>query len=183
MRKLIYDINVTTDGIADHTAVIADDELHDFYAELLDNAGIVLFGRKTFKLLEDFWPAADKDPRSTKSMLRFADKINNIQKIVFSQTLNEVTWANSILVNSDAIEEIKKLKNGSGKDMFIGGISLASALMRQKLIDEFLFLLHPIIAGSGRRLWEGLEESCELKLVETRRFNSGTLVLHYLKNY
>ncbi|HSD64421.1 MAG TPA: dihydrofolate reductase family protein [Ignavibacteriaceae bacterium] len=183
MRKLIYDINITTDGIADHTAGIADDELHDFYADLLDNAGIVLFGRKTFQLLEDFWPEADKDPRSTKGMLHFADKINNIQKIVFSGTLNKVKWANSKLVNSDAIEEIKKLKNEPGKDILIGGISLASALMKQKLIDEFLFLLHPIIAGSGRRLWEGLEERVELKLVETRRLNSGTLVLRYLPNY
>jgi dihydrofolate reductase len=183
MRKLIYDINVTTDGIADHTAGIADDELHNFYADLLDNAGVVLFGRKTFQLLEDFWPEADKDPRTTKGMLRFADKINNIQKIVYSRTLNKVNWANSKLVNGDAVEEIKKLKKESGKDIYIGGISLASALMKQKLIDEFLFLLHPIIAGTGRRLWEGLEERIVLKLIDLQRLNSGTLVLHYLPNY
>ncbi len=183
MRKLIFAINMTIDGCADHTAVIADNDLHDFYADLLDNMDIVLFGRKTYQLLGDFWPVADKDPGSTKSMLHFASVINNKQKIVFSGTLNKAEWANTKLVKSDAIEEIKKIKKESGKDISIGGISLASALMKQKLIDEFWFLVQPIISDGGKHLWEGLNERIQLKLADTRKFNSGTIVLHYLKNY
>src|SRR5919106_465602 len=103
-RKIIFAINITIDGFADHTAVIADDELHDFYTDLLTTVDIVLFGRKTYQLLESFWPVAHEDSRSTKSMLRFADKINSIRKIVFSNALNEVHWSNTSLIKENMIE-------------------------------------------------------------------------------
>ena len=188
MRKLIYSINVTIDGYADHTAVIADDELHEFYAGLLRSMEIVLFGRKTYELLESFWPNAQQDPRSTKGMIAFADRINSISKIVFSNSLNRAEWNNTKLLKGNAVEEISKLKQQIGKNLSIGGVSLAAALMKENLIDEFYFLIHPIVLGKGRKLFsredgspEDLNLKSNLKLIDSKIFNSGVVVLHYQK--
>lgn len=181
MRKLIYSINVTIDGVADHTAVIADDELHDFYTDLLGTVDIVLFGRKTYQLMESFWPVADQDPRTTKSMIRFADKFNSISKIVFSKTLDKAAWNNTTLIKENAVEEVSKLKQQTGKHLSVGGISLASALMKAGLIDEYWFLVQPIISGKGRQLFEEMNTRHDLQLLDTIKFNSGVTALHYKK--
>jgi len=104
MRKVAFAINSTIDGYADHTAVVADDELHDFYTGLLKKAGTILFGRKTYQLMESFWLNAKDDPRSTKSMIRYADAVNPINKILFSRSLKTVTWQNSDICNTDVID-------------------------------------------------------------------------------
>jgi len=181
MRKLIFAINITVDGFADHTSVIADDELHDFYTDLLNSFDIILFGRKTYQLFESFWPTADKDPQSTKSMLRFADKINGLHKIVFSKTLHQVAWNNTKLVKDNVLEEITRLKQQPGKNLSTGGISFSSSLMKAGLIDEFWFLVHPIVSGSGRRLFNEIDIKAKLKLLETQVFKSGVVAMHYLK--
>ncbi|HEY6907101.1 MAG TPA: dihydrofolate reductase family protein, partial [Ignavibacteriaceae bacterium] len=126
--KLIFALNVTIDGFADHTEVIADEELHDFHTRLLDAVDTILFGRKTYELMESYWPNADKDPLSTRDMIDFANQINSMHKIVFSKTLTEVTWNNTDLVKTDMVEEVKRLKQQSGKVISIGGISAASEL-------------------------------------------------------
>jgi dihydrofolate reductase len=183
MRKIIFPINVTLDGYADHTSGIADDELHDFFTEQLGTTDTVLFGRKTYELMVDYWPNAANDPRTTKSELAFSEKYNSIRKIVFSKTLTKVEWSNTTLVNADIVEEVKKLKQQPGDDVFsIGGISAASALLNAGLIDELWILVHPILAGKGRSLFEDIHVTANLKLVETKTFNSGVVVLHYQKN-
>jgi dihydrofolate reductase len=179
-RKIIFAINVTIDGIADHTAVIADEELHDFHADLLDSVDTILFGRKTYELLAEFWPVAYEDPRITAGMIRFADKINPLPKIVFSRTLEKVSWNNTVLSKSDLIEEVRRLKKQSGKSLSIGGLSIAAELAKHDMIDEFWFLVQPMIIGKGKRLWEGLNKMMELKLVDTRTLSSGVVVLHYI---
>jgi dihydrofolate reductase len=189
-RKLIFAINITIDGCFDHTAVIADDELHDFYTNLLNNIDVILFGRITYQLMESFWPRAHEDPRITKSMLAFADKMNNIPKIVFSKTLTEVKWNNTKLIKGNLIDEVIKMKtiNPDGsKNISAGSISIASALMEKNLIDEYWFAIHLIILGKGKRLFEETHESFKennklnLKLVDTKIFKSGVVVLHYEK--
>ena len=97
MRKIVFAINSTINGNADHKNGIPDDELHGFYADYLDNVEVVLMGRNTYELMADYWPVAHEDPGNTKSTLRFADKFNSVKKIIFSKTLNEVKWENSIL--------------------------------------------------------------------------------------
>ena len=179
MRKLIWAINVTIDGFADHTAVVADDELHDFYTELLGNIDIELFGRKTYQLMESYWPVSPEDPAATKSMIRFANKINNIPKIVFSKTLDKVTWNNTRLVKENMTEEVLKLKQQPGNNLSIGGISVASHLMKLGLIDEYWFLVQPIILGIGKHMVEGISDQHSLKLSDTKVFYSGVVVLHY----
>ena len=181
MKKLIYAINVTIDGFADHTAVIADDELHAFYTNLLGEVDTVLFGKNTYQLMVDFWPYAKEYPSSTKSMIKFADKYNSIHKIVFSKTLDKVNWNNTDLVKGNAVEEVIKLKQDAGKNLSVGGINLASSLMKEGLIDECWFLVQPIILGNGRRLFDGLKARFNLKLMGSGKLKSGVVVLHYEK--
>ncbi len=181
MRKIILSVNKTIDGFADHEAVIADNELHDFYAELLNDVDLVLLGRKTYQLLESFWPTAPQDPISTKSMINFANKINSVSKIVFSKTLNEAAWNNTSINTGNVEEEVMKLKNRPGKNISIGGLSFASSLTRLGLIDEYWFVTQPIILGKGKPLFGNLIDRIDLKLIETKTFNSGVVALHYRK--
>ena len=178
--KLIFSINVTIDGFADHTFGIVDDEMLDFHTNLLSTVDIVLFGRKTYELLGSYWPVIHEFPETTEGELRFAEKINALPKIVFSKTLNDATWNNTKLVKGNAAEEIMYLKQKQGKNMSIGGISLSTELLKQGLIDECWFLVHPVISGKGRRLLEGLNERKNLKLLDVSTLKSGVVVLHYL---
>ena len=180
-RKLIFAPNVSIDGFADHTAMIADDELHDFYTNLLDTIEISLMGRKTYQLMESYWPIAPEDPNATKSIIEFAHKINSMQKIVISKTLDKATWNNTRLLKENIIEEVKKLKSQSGNNLLIGGLNLASTFMKQGLIDEYWLPVHPIIVGTGRRLFERLDNRIHLELADIRKFNSGVVILHYKK--
>ncbi len=185
-RNLVLAINVSLDGFADHTVAIADDELHDFYSGLLDKTDVALFGRVTYQLMESYWPHAHRDPNATKSILEFADKFNAIPKIVFSRTFQKATWSNTRLVRENMLEEITALKRQPGKNISIGGISLAQELMKQDLIDEFYLAVHPVLCRTGRRLFDGLDNKLDnkidLQLVDTTTFKSGVVVLHYLQN-
>ncbi|MEJ2615196.1 MAG: dihydrofolate reductase family protein [Ignavibacteriaceae bacterium] len=181
MSKIIFAINITIDGFADHTAMIADDEFHEFYADLLDSVDVVLFGRKTYELMAGFWPNAREDPKSTKSMIKFADKFNSISKVVFSKTLNTVNWNNITLNNGIMIDEVLKMKKQNRKNISAGSLSIASALMKEQLIDEFWFLVHPIVLGKGKKLFEDLTQKTNLQLIDTRKFNSVVIVIHYQK--
>ncbi len=181
MRKLILSMNMTLDGFADHTAGIADDELHDFYADQLDKVGTVLFGRITYQLMESFWPDAPSNPECTKSMIRFANKFNNISKIVFSRTLDKAEWNNTKLIKDNMADEVVKMKQQSGRNISVGGsVSIVQAFMKHKLIDEYLLVVHPIILGSGKRLFDRMNERVKLRLIDTKKFKSGAVALHYL---
>ena len=180
MRKLIFSINVSLDGFADHTVALADDELHEFYTDQLDTIDTVLFGRVTYQLLESYWPLAPRDPEATRSMIEFAHKINAMPKIVFSRTLQNADWNNTKLVKGNMIEEVSKLKQGNGKSLSVGGLSMAQTLTNLSLIDEYWLLVQPVIAGKGRRLFDGVNDRFDLKLADTKTFHSGVVVLHYL---
>ncbi len=180
MRKLVLANNISLDGFADHTIAIADDELHDFFSGLLDETGIELFGRVTYQMMETFWPHAHEDPAASKSVLDFADKFNAIPKIVFSGTLENAEWKNTTLVRSNALEHVARLKEIKGKNLYVGGIKLAGSLMRHGLVDEYWLVVHPVIAGKGRPLFENVKTKMNLKLVGTVKLNSGVVALHYM---
>src|SRR6266446_4878961 len=124
MRKLIAAINVTLDGFCDHTAMIADQEIHQHYNELLSNAGTLLFGRITYQLMESYWPAVVKNPTGNKPEDEFAVLIDNISKIVFSRTLQHVDWKNTTLKKEVVKEEVLELKRQAGKNILVGSPSL-----------------------------------------------------------
>lgn len=178
MRKLIWQMNVSLDGFADHTVAIADDELFDFSTRQMEKMDMLLFGSVTYELME-CWHQTPDDPNATKKMLEFANKFNAMPKVIFSRTLLKTKRENERLVKDNAIEEIKKLKQQSGKDMSIAGLRFPQELVRRGLIDEYLLLLQPVVVGNGKRLFGDLEDKINFKLIETKAFKSGVVVLRY----
>jgi len=181
MRKLIAAINMTLDGYCDHTAAIADDELHQHYNELLRDAGTLLYGRITYQLMESYWPIIVKNPTGNKPTDEFAVLIDNVSKIVFSRTLKKVDWKNSELKNEIIKEEILELKQQAGKNIFAGSPGLIVALTQLDLIDEYQLCIHPIILGKGLPLFRNIKHRVDLTLVNTKTLSSGSIVLYYEK--
>lgn len=170
---------MTLDGYCDHTAMIADDELHDHYAELIRNAGVLLYGRTTYQLMEDYWPAVAKNPTGNKSTDDFALAMEHVPKMLFSHTLTSVGWNNVRLVKGDLEEEVSALKNQDGKDILVGSRSLIVALMKLNLIDEYQLCIHPVVAGSGLPLFEGIADRSIFKLLKTKTFGTGVIAQYY----
>ncbi len=170
---------MTLDGFCDHTAGIADDELHQHYNELLSNADTLLYGRITYQLMESYWPTVVKNPTGNKPMDEFAVLIDNIPKIVFSHTLKNVDWKNAMLAKKDIKEEVLELKQQSGKNILVGSPSLIVALMQLDLIDEYQLCVHPVILGNGLPLFKNINDRINLKLLKTKTFGSGAIVLYY----
>jgi len=182
MRHLIYAINITLDGCCDHTKMIADEETHQYFTHLLRDVDLLVFGRKTYQLMVPFWPDVAKNHSQTKAMNEFADAFDSINKLVFSQSLGGAEGKTRI-VRTKLQDEILKLKQEQGKNILVGGVSIPSQLIELGLVDEYRFVVQPIIAGEGRRLLEGisLQERPQPKLVDSKIFKSGCLVLRYLK--
>ena len=179
MRKLIFSMNLSLDGCADHRVASADDELHDFSTHLMETVDTILFGRVTYQLMESYWPHAPDDPQTPRSMVQFAQKINSMPKIVFSKTLQQVSWTNTQLFQGDMVREVARMKQAGNGTLSVGGISLIQTLMKANLVDEYWLLIQPLIWGEGRRLFDGLDTQHNLRLVETQTFHSGVVVLHY----
>lgn len=183
MRKLIFGINITLDGCCDHTKGIPDDELHDYYTKLLRDAGVLLYGRKTYELMVPFWPdMAKKNSGPTKALKEFAQAFDSVEKIVvFSRSLENVP-GNTTIVRGNLKEEILKLKHEEGKDILAGGVDIPSQLIQLGLIDEYRIVIHPTLVGQGRRLLEGVTVQENLKLVEKKFFSSGSVALRYVSS-
>ena len=183
MRNVIFAINTTLDGCVDHTKQLADDETHEYFTQLLGEVDLLVFGRKTYQLMVPFWPEVAKTQSMTKASNVFAQTFDSIDKIVFSGSLDSAEDRNTRIVRTNLHDEILKLKQEQGKDILIGGVSIPSQLIELGLVDEYRFVVSPIIAGEGRRLLEGvsLPERLELKLVESKIFKSGCVALRYLK--
>ena len=170
---------MTLDGYCDHTAMIADDELHENVNELLRNADTLIFGRVTYQLMESAWPPIVKKPTGIKSMDEFAVLIDNMSKIVFSKTLKNVKWKNSILVRGDIKSEVLKLKQQTGKNIVAGSPSIIVELMKLDLIDEYQLCVQPIVLGEGLSLFKNIKKRIDLKLVKTKTFGFGAVVHYY----
>ena len=184
MRNLVYAINLTIDGCFDHHPTIADDELLEYFARLVRDAGLLVYGRKTYQLMVPYWPDVAKNPSGeTKADLEFAQAFESRNIIVFSRTLDKAEGRNTRIVRTNLQDEILKLKQEQGNNILTGGIDIPSQLIELGLVDEYYFVVHPVIAGEGRRLLDGisLQKKPQLKLVESKIFGSGSVVLHYLK--
>ena len=185
MRKVILSNSVTLDGFFEGPNKeldwhIVDEEVKEYAKDLLNNVDTLLFGRVTYQLMADYWPAAATNPSTPKSDLEIADKMNNLPKIVFSKTLQEVKWNNSSLVKENIVEEISKMKQQSGKDMVIfGSGSIVSTFMQHGLIDEYRIIVNPVVLGNGNPLFKGINGKQNLTLLRTRVFSSGVVILYY----
>jgi dihydrofolate reductase len=184
MRDVIYAINLTLDGCCDHTKFHPDEDLHEHYTHLLrEHTGPLVYGRKTYQLMVPYWPDVAKDPSSTKADREFAQAFNSKKLVVFSRSLASAEDGNTRIVRTNLRDEILKLKQEPGKDILVGGVDLPSQLIELGLVDEYRFVVMPIIAGEGKRLMAGVSllEKCRLKLVESKTFPSGCVALRYRK--
>ncbi|MDR7131486.1 dihydrofolate reductase [Algoriphagus sp. 4150] len=178
MRKVIAAFNMTLDGVCDHTTGVASEELHQHYSDLLDNAGVVLYGRTTYELMQ-FWKILVQNPSGKKSMDDFAISIDKIPKLVFSNTLENMNWDTAKLSDSSLNEKVLELKQQSGKDILVGSRSLIIQLLNNNLIDEFQICIHPIIEGKGLPLFDQIKDRIVFKLIKTKSLNSGATVFYY----
>ena len=171
-------MNMTLDGFCDHTVMIADDEIHQHYADLVSSADAVIYGRKTFHLME-YWKSVVENPTGNKATDDFAFAIDDIKKIVYSRTLKSVDWKNTELKSEIIQEEILELKQEAGRDIFVGSPSLIVALGNLGLVDEYQLGLHPTVVGSGLQLFKNINDRIDLKLLKTKLFECGAVVLYY----
>ena len=183
MRNVIFAINITIDGCCDHTKVIADDETLEYFTELMLGVDLQVFGRKTYQLMVPYWPTVAKDQSATKADHEFAEAFDSVDKLVFSRSLDSVEDGNTRIVRTNLQDEIVRSKQQPGQNILVGGVDIPSQLIELGLVDEYRFVVSPIIAGEGRRLLEGasLQERLQLKLVDSKIFKSGCVALRYLK--
>jgi dihydrofolate reductase len=183
MRKVIYAMNVSLDGFVEGPNreldwSDPDEELHRFWNDQAREIGTSLYGRRLYERMADYWPTAETDPSAPEYVVEFARIWRDTPKIVFSTTLEKVDW-NSRLVRDNVAEEVTKLKAQPGKDMDVGGPTLASTLMRLGLIDEYRLAVHPVVLGGGTPFFPALDNTISLRLVETRTLGSGVVYLRY----
>ena len=170
---------MTLDGFCDHTAMIADDEIHQHFNELLSNADTLIYGRITYQLMESYWPTVVKDPTGNKPIDEFAVLIDNISKIVYSRTLTNVDWKNTELKHEVIKDEILELKQQASKDILVGSPSLIAAFLQLGLVDEFQPVVHPVILGSGLPLFKNVKDRIDLKFLKTKTFGCGAVAHYY----
>ena len=179
MRNIIVSNYVTLDGFFEGPNreidwFVWDDEVEQYGIDLLDRIDTILFGRVTYELMAGYWPTTtEENPAITQAM-------NSLPKIVFSRTLDHVSWNNSRLVKGDLRDEVLKLKEGPGKDIVIyGSGSIVAALTNVGLIDEYQMMVNPVILGSGKPMFQGVEKPVKLKLIRSRPFDIGNVLLYY----
>lgn len=185
MRKVISLMHISLDGFTagpngelDWAAV--DEETYEYVADVLRTVDTALYGRVTYHMMESYWPTVPSDPASTESDRQHADWVEKVQKIVFSRTLERVTWNNTRLVQENIAEEVARLKCQPGKDLMIfGSPSIVHTLTQRGLIDEYRLNINPVVLGSGTPLFKGIEEHIALELLEVKPFRSGAVGLHY----
>jgi len=181
MRKIIFQNAISLDGYYEapnreidwHNV---DAEFNDFAVSFLNTIDTLLFGRLTYQLMADYWPTTD----GLKDDPVVAERMNSLSKIVFSKTMKKADWNNTRVFSGNIPDEINKLKQQPGKDIAIFGSSdLAVSFIPFGLIDEFRILVNPVILGNGKPLFKGLKERLKLKLLKTKTFNSGNVLLYY----
>src|SRR5258708_39172866 len=155
MRNVIYEINLTLDGCCDHTKFNPDEETHEYFTRLLrDDAGLLVYGRKTYQLMVPYWPDIAKSQSETKADIEFAQAFVSKKKIVFSRSLAGAEDKNTRIVRTNLRDEILRLKQEPGENILVGGVDIPSQLIELGLVDEYRFVITPILAGEGRRLLE-----------------------------
>jgi dihydrofolate reductase len=179
MGLLTFALNVTLDGCCDHREMIADDEMLDHFTRLIDAAGAMLYGRTTYELMEAYWPAVARDEKASRADREWARKLEDMPKYVVSSSRRDFPWNNSFRVEGDLKEAVTRLKERTPQGVLVGSPMLSAALERLGLLDEYHLVVHPVLAGHGPNLFQGLECPRHLDLVSTTRLKSGVMAMHY----
>jgi dihydrofolate reductase len=181
MRNVLFFMLVSLDGYfegpdGDLSWHQVDDEFNDFSIEQLNSVDMLLFGRVTYQGMASYWPT----PAATMDDPMVAARMNTIPKIVFSRTLEKAEWNNTRLIKDNVAQEVTKLKQQPGKDLIIFGSSdLAASFAEMGLIDEYRIMVNPVVLGGGKPLFKGIAHKLNLKLVKTRTFGNGNVLLYY----
>ena len=183
MRKVIYSMLVSLDGAIETPSRsldwhLIDEEIHQFINDQQAAIDTYLYGRRLYALMAAYWPTADANPAAPGYEAEFARIWRDMPKLVFSKTLEKVEW-NSWLVRGNIAVEVAQMKARPGKDISVGGATLAASLMRLGLIDEYQLFVHPIVLGGGTPFFPALDDPITLRLIETHRFSSGVVYLSY----
>jgi dihydrofolate reductase len=181
MRKLIYGINISLDGCCDHTKFSGADDIHDYFRELLEGVDLIIYGRKTYELMVPFWPEVAEAQSMNETANSFAKVFATLNRILVSRTIQSVSDQRTTIINHNLKEELIRLKQQPGKAISLGGIDLPSKLIEWGLVDEFHMVIHPVIVGEGRRLFDQMDlpENLNLKLMESKTLSSGCVALRY----
>jgi dihydrofolate reductase len=184
MGQLMLSINVTLDGCVDHMEGIADDETHAFFTRLMDDAEAMLWGRVTYEMMESYWPAVARGDEPASPALRdWAVKLEDKPKYVVSSTRGDFPWTNSHHISGDVHTSVMELKAATVGRVLLGSGQLATELDRMDLVDEYLFLVHPRIAGHGPTLYQGgLPATRRLDLVSAQPLRNGAVAMHYRRS-
>ncbi|MCE6991126.1 dihydrofolate reductase family protein [Dyadobacter sp. CY323] len=188
MRKVVLFAHISLDGFAGDVNgglgfLSYNEELQKYADELVKTVGAPLYGKTTYHLMEGYWPTVLNNPDADKRSLAHAQWVQDIPKVVFSTTLDEVSWNNTTLVKENIVEEVNSLKQQPGKDLVIfGSPGLAKSFMKLGLIDEYRLTLHPVILGNGIKLFDTNITTSSLKLLETKTLGSGVITMHYSSN-
>jgi dihydrofolate reductase len=182
MRNIVYGINLSADGCCDHTKFGGGADIHEYFTDLMRETDLIIYGRKTYELMVPYWPEVAKDHSGSKSENEFADAFSALDRVVFSRSLASAE-DNTKIIRGNLREEILKLKQQPGKNISLGGVDLPGQLIALNLVDEFHFVVHPVIVGEGRRLFSEAnpEQALGLKLVGSKVLNSGCVALHYVR--
>jgi dihydrofolate reductase len=181
MGLLTFSINVTLDGCVDHQEGIADDETHAFFTRLMNEHGAMLWGRVTYEMMENHWPAVARgDVQAPPALLAWAVQLEAKPKYVVSSTRKDFPWTNSHHITEDLRTGVQKLKDTTPEGVLLGSGKLATALDRLGLIDEYKLLVHPRIVGHGPTLYgSGLPSTRRLELISVKPLRNGAVAMHY----
>ncbi|MET3901747.1 dihydrofolate reductase family protein [Paenarthrobacter sp. 4246] len=181
MGLLTFSINVTLDGCVDHQEGIADDETHAHFTRLLDQSGAMLWGRTTYEMMEVYWPLVARGEVEAPPALReWAITLEGKPKYVVSTTRSDFPWTNSHRLVGELGTAVQELKDRTPKGVLLGSGKLATELDRLGLIDEYKFLIHPMITGHGPTLYQGgLPSTRRLELISAEPLSNGAVAMHY----
>jgi dihydrofolate reductase len=183
VRRIVVMLSVSLDGFfegPDHDLSwgMVDDEVHTEFNQVLGAMSAFLEGRVTYELMDEYWPTADDDPDISAPMAEFARIWRAMPRIVYSRTLEKADWNTTVVREVDR-DEVRRLTAEPGGDMALGGADLVDTCRRLDLIDEYRLYVHPVLVGSGRRLFGPADASTDLRMVASRTFGNGVVLLRH----
>jgi len=185
MRKIISFMHISLDGFVagpngELNWVKADEELYEYVGKRISKGDTSLYGRKTFEMMESYWPTAGEQPNATNHAIEHSKWYNKVHKVVLSKSMKDEGRANVEIIDNLS-DKISKIKQRAGEDIFLFGSPTAThLLMKENLIDGYWLFVNPIILGQGIPLFKDIDNKIKLKLLNTHQFNSGVMELDYV---